>query len=52
MNASGSRRILLHMFNIELIPERRADGSVVLRAVTLGPIERLRRRLRRLARGA
>jgi hypothetical protein len=37
------------MTRIELIPERRADGTVVLRAVVLGPLERLRRFLRRFA---
>jgi hypothetical protein len=31
---------------IELVPERRADGTVVLRAVLLGPVEQLRRLLR------
>jgi hypothetical protein len=36
--------------HIEFIPEPRADGTVVLRAVVLGPVERLRRLLRRLAR--
>jgi hypothetical protein len=34
---------------IELVPERRSDGTLVLRAVALGPVERLRRLLRRLA---
>jgi hypothetical protein len=34
---------------VELVAERRADGTVVLRAVLLGPAERLRRLLRRLA---
>jgi hypothetical protein len=38
------------MERIELIPERRPDGTVVLRAVLLGPAERLRRLMRRLAR--
>jgi hypothetical protein len=38
------------MAQIELISERRADGSVVLRAAAIGPRERLRRLLRRLAR--
>jgi len=33
---------------VELIPERRADGTIVLRAVVLGPVERFRRLLRRL----
>jgi hypothetical protein len=37
------------MPRIELIPERRADGTIVLRAAALGPLERLRRLLRRLA---
>jgi hypothetical protein len=40
------------MTRIELIPERTGDGSVVLRAIVLGPAERLRRLLRRLMRGA
>lgn len=39
------------MAHIELIPERRPDGSVVLRAVVLGPAERFRRLMRRLIRG-
>jgi hypothetical protein len=38
------------MHRLELIPERRADGTIVLRAVVLGPLERLRRILRRLTR--
>jgi hypothetical protein len=38
------------MTRIELIQERRSDGTVVLRAVALRPAERLRRLLRRLAR--
>lgn len=37
------------MAHIEFIPERRPDGTVVLRAVTVGALERLRRLLRRLA---
>ncbi|MGI8781996.1 MAG: hypothetical protein ACR2L8_17840 [Solirubrobacteraceae bacterium] len=37
------------MTHIELIPERRADGTVVLRAVAVPPLERLRRFLRRIA---
>jgi len=36
---------------MELIPERTADGRIVLRAVELQPLERLRRFLRRLTRG-
>jgi hypothetical protein len=34
---------------IEFLPERRSDGTIVLRGVLLGPVERLRRLLRRLA---
>jgi hypothetical protein len=40
------------MTRIEFIPERTSDGTVVLRAIALGPAERLRRLLRRLVRGA
>jgi hypothetical protein len=40
------------MTRIEFLPERRPDGSVVLRAIVLRPVERLRRLLRRAARGA
>ena len=36
------------MPHIELIPEVRPDGTVVLRAAVLGPAERLRRAVRRL----
>jgi hypothetical protein len=36
------------MPHIELIPEYRPNGTVVLRAVAVGPAERLRRFLRRL----
>jgi hypothetical protein len=39
------------MPRVELIPERTADGRIVLRAVERGPLERLRRLLRRMARG-
>jgi hypothetical protein len=35
------------MTRIEFIQERRPDGTVVLRAVALGPVARLRRLLRR-----
>jgi hypothetical protein len=38
------------MKRIEFIPQRTADGSLVLRAVVLGPAERLRRLLRRIGR--
>lgn len=34
------------MARVELIPERRSDGTVVLRARLLGPLERLRRFLK------
>jgi hypothetical protein len=40
------------MTRIEFIQERRSDGTVVLRAVAHGPVERLRRLLRRFARRA
>jgi hypothetical protein len=40
------------MTRIEFIQERRPDGSIVLRAIAVGPGERLRRLLRRLTRGA
>jgi hypothetical protein len=43
---------MANMTRIELIPSRNADGTVVLRAVAIGPVERLRRRLRRLLGGA
>jgi hypothetical protein len=32
---------------VEFLPERRPDGTIVLRAVLLGPLERLRRLLNR-----
>jgi hypothetical protein len=38
------------MTRVELVPERRADGRIVLRAVERGPVERLRRFLHRLLR--
>jgi hypothetical protein len=38
------------MPRIELIPEPQPDGTIVLRAAVLGPLERLRRALRRLGR--
>jgi len=40
------------MSQVELIHERTADGTIVLRPVVLGPIERLRRLIRRLAPAA
>jgi len=39
------------MTRVELIHERTPDGTIVLRPVVLGPIERLRRFVRRLAAG-
>jgi hypothetical protein len=51
MCASGSAATLVGMAHIEFIQERRADGSVVLRAIVLGPVERVRRAVRRLMRG-
>jgi hypothetical protein len=35
------------MARIELVPERRSDGTIVLRVVVVGPVERLRRLMRR-----
>ena len=43
---------MAYMTRFELIPSRTADGTVILRAVAIGPVERLRRHLRRLLRGA
>ena len=37
-----------HMPRVELVPERRPDGTIVLRAIELGIAERLRRALRKL----
>jgi hypothetical protein len=36
------------MTRLELIPEPRSDGTIVLRAVERGPLERLKRFVRRL----
>ena len=41
----------VRMPRLELIPERRADGTIVLRAVDHGPLERLKRFVRDLLRG-
>jgi hypothetical protein len=38
------------MAHTELIPERRPDGTIVLRVVVLSPLDRLRRLLRQLNR--
>jgi hypothetical protein len=40
------------MTQIEFIRERTPDGTIVLRAVAVGPVQRLRRRLRRILGGA
>ena len=40
------------MPNVEFIPVRTPDGTIVLRGVVIGPGERLRRWLRRLVRQA
>ena len=37
------------MPRVEFVQERNADGTVVLRAVVVGPVERLRRLARELA---
>jgi hypothetical protein len=37
---------------VEFVQERNTDGTIVLRAVVRGPLERLRRFLRRLALSA
>jgi hypothetical protein len=44
-------RWLVHhdlMTHVELIPVRTPDGTIVLRGVAVGPVERLRRLVRRL----
>jgi len=45
--ASGWPASLVDVTRLELLPERRPDGTVVLRAIVLGPVERVRRLLRR-----
>jgi hypothetical protein len=44
---SSSLSNLVSVTRVEFLPERRPDGTVILRAVLLGPLERLRRLLRR-----
>jgi hypothetical protein len=39
------------MARVELIPEHRANGTIALRAVEVGAVERLKRLLRRLSTG-
>jgi hypothetical protein len=46
--ASSWAASLAHVTRVEFLPERRPGGTIVLRAVVLGPLERLRRLLRRL----
>jgi hypothetical protein len=50
ISASGCAARLDRVTYIEFIPVPTADGTVVLRAVVLGPVERLRRLLRKLTR--
>jgi hypothetical protein len=38
------------MTHIEFIRQRTPDGTVVLHAIVVGPLQRLRRRLRRILR--
>jgi len=45
INRSCSAASLERMSRIELVPERRADGTIVLRAAVRSPLERLRRLL-------
>jgi hypothetical protein len=46
MSSSGASGNLQLMSKLEYIPTRTADGTLVLRAVFLGPWERLRRWLK------
>lgn len=39
------------MSRIDLIPERQSNGTIVLRGGVVGPLERLRRFVRRLVHG-
>jgi len=39
------------MNRVELVPEYKPNGTVVLHAVVVGPVERLRRFVRRLTHG-
>ena len=47
---SGDHHV--RMPQVELIPVRRPDGTIIFRGVVVGPGERLRRWLRRLVRQA
>jgi hypothetical protein len=40
------------MTRYELLPTRNADGTVTMRLIAVGRVERLRRLFRRFARGA
>lgn len=42
--------ILLLMSHVELVPEYKPNGTIVLHAVAVSPLERLRRFLRRQLR--
>jgi hypothetical protein len=50
ISASSPAASLDTVTHIDFLPERRPDGTIVLHAVVLGPVERLRRLLRRLGR--
>jgi hypothetical protein len=41
---------VVRVTRVELVPERRADGTIVLHVIELGPVERLRRLIRTLVR--
>jgi hypothetical protein len=45
---SGAAVTVKVMARVEFVPERTADGTIVLRAVVRDPLERLRRLVRRL----
>ena len=48
ISASVSDAKVRYMPHVEFVPERRADGTIVLRAVEVGLAERLRRLVRRM----
>ncbi len=52
ISASVSDATVYGMARLEFVPERRADGTIVLRAVEVGLAERLRRLARRLLASA
>lgn len=47
-----NRRQAVRMTRLELIPERTTNGTIVLRVVERGSLERLRHLVRRLLRAA